>query len=110
LTDIHTKSNNSFRGITQYVTEGKTGESENAIGRMTALRWEPTHVTKHTSRVIPLYFPLISGLDVYIIETPVDIQFCEVLGSAELGDEFGDKEERIFILDGYGIQSMVVLN
>ena len=29
-------------------------DSENALGRITALRWEPTHVTKHTSRVIPL--------------------------------------------------------
>ena len=54
LTDIHTKSNNSFIGITQYVTEGKTGKSKNAIGETTALRWEPTHVTKHTSRDIPL--------------------------------------------------------
>jgi len=55
-------------------------------------------------------FPLISRLDAYIIETPVDIQFCEVLGSAELGDELGDKGERIFILDGYGVQSAVVLD
>ena len=46
------------------------------------------------------YFPLISGLDAYIIETPADIQFCEVPGSTELGDEFGDEGERIFILDG----------
>jgi len=34
------------------------------------------------------HFPFISGLDVYIIETPADVKFCEVLGSAELGDEF----------------------
>ena len=33
------------------------------------------------------YFPFISGLDVYVIETPVDVKFCEVLGSTELGDE-----------------------
>ena len=44
-------------------------------------------------------FPLISRLD-------ADIQFYEVPGSAELGD----KGERIFILDSYGIQSMVVLD
>jgi len=55
-------------------------------------------------------FPLISRLDAYIIEILADIQFCEVLGSAELGDEFGDKGERIFILDSYGIQSTVVLD
>jgi len=35
--------------------KGKEEESENAIGRITALRWEPTHVTKHTSRSIPLH-------------------------------------------------------
>jgi len=29
-------------------------DSENAISRIMALRWKPTHVTKHTSRVIPL--------------------------------------------------------
>ena len=28
--------------------------------------------------------PLISGLDVYIIETLADIQFCEILGSVVL--------------------------
>ena len=55
-------------------------------------------------------FPLISGLDAYIIETPADIQFREVPGSTELGDEFGDEGERIFILDGCGVQSMVVLD
>ena len=38
-------------------------------------------------------FPFISGLDAYIIETPADVQFCEVLGSAELRDEFGDEGE-----------------
>jgi len=48
-------------------------------------------------------FPFISGLDAYIIETPVDIQFCEVSGSAVLRDEFGDEGERISVLDGYGI-------
>jgi len=54
--------------------------------------------------------PLISGLDVYVIETPADIQFCEISGSAELGDEFEDEGERIFILDSYGVQSTVVLD
>jgi len=55
-------------------------------------------------------FSLISRLDAYIIETPADIQFCEVLGSAKLGDEFRDEGERIFILDGYSVQSTVVLD
>ena len=38
-------------------------------------------------------FPFISGLDVYVIETPVNIQFCEVSGSTELGDKFRDERE-----------------
>jgi len=38
-------------------------------------------------------FLFISGLDAYIIETPADVQFCEVLGSAELRDKFGDERE-----------------
>ena len=49
------------------------------------------------------HFPFISGLDVYIIETPADIQFCEVLGSAELRDEFRDEGKRISVLDSYGV-------
>jgi len=32
-------------------------------------------------------FPFISGLDAYVIETPADVQFCEVSGSIELRDE-----------------------
>ena len=48
-------------------------------------------------------FPFISRLDAYIIETPVDVQFCEVSGSTELRDEFGDEGERISVLDGYGV-------
>jgi len=55
-------------------------------------------------------FPFISGLDAYIIETPADIQFYEVLGSAELRDEFGDEGERISVLDSYNVQCMVVLD
>ena len=44
--------------------------------------------------------PFISGLDVHIVEPPLDVKFCEVLGSAELGDEFGDEGERIPVFDG----------
>jgi len=54
--------------------------------------------------------PFISGLDAYIIEAPTDVEFCEVLGSAELRDEFGDERERVLVLDGYGIQRVVVLD
>jgi len=54
--------------------------------------------------------PFISGLDAYIIEAPTDVEFCEVLGSAELRDEFGNERERVSVLDGYGIQHTVVLD
>jgi len=37
------------------LTMREEGENENAIREMTALRWKPTHVTKHTSSVIPLH-------------------------------------------------------
>jgi len=56
------------------------------------------------------HFLFISGLDVYVIETPVDIQFCEVSGSTELGDEFGDEREGIPVLDGHGVQRTIVLD
>ena len=55
-------------------------------------------------------FPFISGLYVYVIETPLDIKFCEVLGSAELGDEFRDEREEVSVLDSYGVQRTIVLD
>ena len=54
--------------------------------------------------------PFISGLDAYIIETLADIQFCKIPGSTELGDEFRDEGKRVSVLDGYGVQCMVVLD
>jgi len=48
--------------------KGKKGESENAIGRIMALRWEPTHVTKHTSRSVPLQC------------LPFSLQRCRMMG------------------------------
>jgi len=36
------------------------------------------------------HFPFISRLDAYIIETLADVKFCEVLGSAELGNKSRD--------------------
>ena len=56
------------------------------------------------------YFPFVSGLDTYVIETPSDIKLCEVLGSTELGDNFRDEGEGVPVLDGYGIQHMIVLD
>jgi len=56
------------------------------------------------------HLPFISGLDVYIIEAPMNVEFCKVLGSVELRDEFRDKRERISIFDSYGIQRTIVLD
>jgi len=33
----------------------READSGKAIGEMTALRWEPTHVTKPNPRVVPLH-------------------------------------------------------
>jgi len=55
-------------------------------------------------------FPFISGLDVYIIETLVDVKFCEVLGFAELRDKFRNEGERVFVLDSYSVQRTIVLD
>jgi len=55
-------------------------------------------------------FLFISRLDVYIIETPADIKFCEVLGSTELENKFGDEWKRISVLNSYGIQHVIVLD
>ena len=55
-------------------------------------------------------FPFISGLDLYVIETPLDIKLCEVLGSAELGDELGDEGEEVPVLDSYGVQRAIALD
>jgi len=49
------------------------------------------------------HFPFISKLDTYVIETPSDIKFCEVPGSTELGNKFGDEKKGVPVLDGYGI-------
>jgi len=52
----------------------------------------------------------VPGLDVYIIEAPADVEFCEVPGSTELGDEFGDERERVSVLDSHGVQCVIVLD
>jgi len=52
----------------------------------------------------------ISRLDVYIIEVLADVEFREVPGFAELGDEFGDKGERISVLDSHSVQCTIVLD
>jgi len=55
-------------------------------------------------------FLFIFRLDAYIIETPADVKFCEVPGSAELRDEFGDEREGVSVLDDYSVQRAIVLD
>jgi len=52
----------------------------------------------------------ISRLDAHIVKLPLDVKFCEVLGSAELGDEFRDEGERIPVFDSHGVQYAIVLD
>jgi len=48
--------------------KGKEEKSKNAIGRMLALRWEPIHITKHSSRDILLHkLPLAQGYDLILV-------------------------------------------
>ena len=67
------------------------------------------HSEKHYERFkeatvgVEGHFPFISRLDACIIETPLDIKFCEVPGFAELGDKFRNEGEEVFVLDSYGI-------
>ena len=55
-------------------------------------------------------FLFISRLDMYVIETPLDIKFCEVPSSVELGDKFRDKRKGVSVLDSYSIQHAIVLD
>ena len=54
--------------------------------------------------------PLISGLDVDVVETPTNVQLGEVSGSTELRYEFRDQWKGVLILDHHGIKCSVVLN
>jgi len=40
----------------------------------------------------------------------LDVKLCEILGSAELGDELGDEGEGVPVLDSYGVQHTIVLD
>jgi len=56
------------------------------------------------------HLPLVSGLNADIIKTPTDIQLGKVSSSAELGHEFRDQWEGVFVLDCHGIEYTIVLN
>ena len=44
------------------------------------------------------HFPFISGLNTYIIEAPVDVEFCKVFSSAKLRDKFRDEEKSVIVV------------
>ena len=54
--------------------------------------------------------PFVSRLDMYVIETPSDVKLCEVLGSAELGDELRDEGEGVLVFDSCSVQRAIVLD
>ena len=54
-------------------------------------------------------FPFISITDLYVVETPVDIQFGEVSHTMELHDQFRDEQNWVSVLDCDLIQGSVVL-
>jgi len=56
------------------------------------------------------HLPLVSRLDMDIIETPMDIQLGEVSSSAELGYEFRDQWKGVFVFDHHKIECTIVLN
>jgi len=56
------------------------------------------------------HFLFISRLNAYIIETLVDVKFCKVPGSTELGDKLGDEWKGVSVLNGYDVQCTIVLD
>jgi len=55
-------------------------------------------------------FPLVSGFNTDVVETPTDTQLSEVSSSTELGYEFGDQWEGVLVLDYYRVEYTIVLN
>ncbi len=55
-------------------------------------------------------FPLVALLCPDVVETPPNIQFCEVIGSTELGDQLRNEWKQVLIFHGYGVQHVVVLH
>ena len=53
--------------------------------------------------------PLVSFLYPDVVKAPSDVQFREVLCSAELCDQFRNERKWVLVLHGHGIQCVVVL-
>ena len=57
----------------------RKADSGKAIGETTALRWEPTHITKPNPRVVPLQFSPRGRRLADRILTLSYIPFCDIL-------------------------------
>ena len=55
----------------------------------------------HSIRLLPL--------SPDVVEAPSDVQFREVLGSAELRNQFWNQREQVLVFHGHGVQRVVVL-
>jgi len=53
--------------------------------------------------------PFVSFLYPDVVEAPSDVQFREVLGSAELRNQFQNQQEQVLVFHGHGVQRAVVL-
>jgi len=53
--------------------------------------------------------PFVSFLYPDVVEAPSDVQFHEVLGSAELRNQFWNQRERVLVFHSHGVQRAVVL-
>ena len=54
-------------------------------------------------------FPLVFFMNVDVVIAPPDVEFCEEGGILHVIDEFWDKRQRVHILNGVGIEILVVL-
>src|ERR1700761_6985753 len=54
--------------------------------------------------------PLIPLLYPDVVKPPTDIELGKILRPLEFVDEFGDKQERVFVFDHHGVESLIILN
>jgi len=77
--------------------------------------WAVSKTKEHNKRFKEASFhskhglPLITFLDVNIVEPPSNVEFGEVLRSSEFCNKLWDEREWVLVLHGHSIQGMVVL-
>src|SRR5882762_5548602 len=65
---------------------------------------------KEAERTFEGCFPFVTFSNMDVIVAPVDVKLCEVAGTLEFIDEFGDKGKRSGILDCNIVEGAIVLN